>query len=129
MEKGKELTKAEEQIMHVMWTIEKGFVKDIVNKLPNPKPAYNTVSTVVRILEKKGFIGHTAFGNTHEYYPLISKEIYTGEFMGNILKEYFSDSFKQLVSFFTNTKNLSFKEIDEIIKIMENEMRKQVNKK
>ena len=70
----KELTKAEEQVMQILWKIEKGFVKDIIDSMPKPKPAYNTVSTIVRILEKKGFVGHNAYGKTHEYYPLVSKK-------------------------------------------------------
>ena len=72
----KELTKAEEQIMQVLWRLEKGFVKDVIDRLPDPKPAYNTVSTIVRILEKKGFVAHNAYGKTHEYFPLISKTEY-----------------------------------------------------
>jgi BlaI family penicillinase repressor len=70
----KQLTKAEEQVMQILWEIKKGFVKDILAKMPNPKPAYNTVSTIVRILEKKEFVGYTAYGKTHEYYPLVEKK-------------------------------------------------------
>jgi BlaI family transcriptional regulator, penicillinase repressor len=128
MEKGKELTKAEEQIIQVIWNIEKGFIKDIVEKLPNPKPAYNTVSTIVRILEKKGFVGHKAYGNTHEYFPLVSKEIYTKEYLGNVIKNYFSNSFQQMVSFFADKNDLTLKEIEEIIQIMKNELNKQTKK-
>mgnify|MGYP002640990179 CR=1 FL=1 len=69
----KQLTKAEEQIMHVLWELERGYIRDILEHLPTPKPAYNTVSTITRILEKKGFVGYTAYGKAHEYYPLISK--------------------------------------------------------
>ena len=73
----KELTKAEEQIMQVLWTLEKAFVKDIIEELPEPKPAYNTVSTIVRILQEKGFVSHKAYGKSHEYFPIISKEQYS----------------------------------------------------
>jgi len=124
-EKIKELTKAEEQIMQILWDIEKGFIKDIVEKLPNPKPAYNTVSTIVRILEKKGFINHKAYGNTYEYFPVISKKNYTKEFMGGLVKNYFSNSYRQMVSFFTKENSLSLNELEEIKQIMEKEINKQ----
>mgnify|MGYP000980207614 CR=1 FL=1 len=120
----KELTRAEEEIMQILWKIEKGFVKDIVEKLPEPKPAYNTVSTIVRILEKKGFVGHKAYGKTHEYFPLVAKEKYTKDFMKGVVKNYFSNSFKQMVSFFTNEKKMSLKELEEIKAMMEKEIKK-----
>ena len=81
----KELTKAEEQIMQILWDLEKGFVKDIVERFPEPKPAYNTVSTIVRILEQKGFVDHTAYGKTHEYFPLVGKSDYTRTFLPPVL--------------------------------------------
>ena len=115
----KELTKAEEQVMQILWEIEKGFVKDVVEQMPDPKPAYNTVSTIIRILEKKGFVGYTAYGKTHEYYPLIAKEDYTRDYLGQVVKNYFSNSFKQMVSFFANDKKISLRELDEIRKMME----------
>ena len=76
----KELTRAEEQIMQVLWDLGKGFVKDIIDKLPEPRPAYNTVSTIVRILQDKGFVGHETFGKSHCYYPLVAKDTYTKNF-------------------------------------------------
>jgi predicted transcriptional regulator len=121
----KELTKAEEQIMHILWEINQGFIKDILEKTDEPKPAYNTVSTIVRILEKKGFIGYKAYGKTHQYYPLISKETYKKELMGNMVKNYFSNSFKQLVSFFANDKQMSLNELEEIQTLIEKEITKQ----
>lgn len=121
----KELTKAEEQIMQVLWKIKKGFVKDILEKLPEPKPAYNTVSTIVRILEKKGFVGYTAFGKTHEYHPLIDKKEYTRTFMRNFVGGYFSNSYKQMVSFFAQEENLSLSEMEELKKMIEEEIQKQ----
>lgn len=121
----KELTKAEEQVMHILWNLKKGFVNDIVEKMPDPKPAYNTVSTIVRILEKKEFVGHNAYGKTHEYYPLIDKEDYTKEFLGGFVNRFFSDSYKQLVSSFSNSKNLSVKEMEEIMNMLNEQIKKQ----
>lgn len=117
----KQLTKAEEQIMQVLWELEKGFVKDIIEELPEPKPAYNTVSTIVRILEKKGFVDHNSYGKTHEYYPLMTKEEYSKKYLNNFVQSYFGNSFKQLVSFFTKQENLSLKEIEDIMKVLEEE--------
>ncbi len=121
----KRLTKAEEQIMQILWDIEKGFVKDIIEHLPDPKPAYNTVSTIVRILEKKGFVYHKAFGNSHEYYPGIAKEEYTEAYMNSIIKDYFSNSFKEMVSFFTRDTDMSIEELEEIRKLINQEIQKQ----
>jgi BlaI family transcriptional regulator, penicillinase repressor len=119
----KELTRAEEEIMHILWMIEKGFVKDILEKMPEPKPAYNTVSTIVRILEKKGFVGYKAYGKTHEYYPLVVKDEYSNTLMKSMVKNYFSNSFQQMVSFFASNKELSLKELEEIKLIMESEIK------
>lgn len=111
----KELTKAEEQIMQILWDLEKGFVKDIVERFPEPKPAYNTVSTIVRILEQKGFVDHTAYGKTHEYFPLVGKNDYTRSFMKNFMRNYFSGSFREMVSFFAKEDNLTISELDELM--------------
>jgi BlaI family transcriptional regulator, penicillinase repressor len=108
----KELTKAEDQIMQVLWTLEKGFVKDIVAELPDPKPAYNTVSTIIRILEKKGFVSYIAYGKTHEYFPLIPKEKYSKFYLNNFLNGYFNGSFQNLVSFFARDGKMDLQEID-----------------
>lgn len=121
----KELTKAEEQVMHILWSIHKGFVNDILEKLPDPKPAYNTVSTIVRILERKAFVSHKAYGKTHEYFPLISKEDYTKTYFKGFLNNYFSNSYKQLVSFFSNENNLSISELEEIRNLMDEQIEKQ----
>ncbi len=123
----KELTKAEEQIMQVLWDIKKGFVNDVMDKLPEPKPAYNTVSTIVRILEKKGFVGHNAYGKTHEYYPLVTKEIYTKGFMKGFVENYFSNSYKNMVSFFSRNENLTLKEMEEMIKILQEQVETKKN--
>jgi predicted transcriptional regulator len=120
----KELTKAEEQIMQILWKIGKGFVNDIMKEIPEPQPAYNTVSTIVRILEKKGFVEHNAYGKTHEYFPIVTKSEYTTLYMKGIMSNYFGGSFKQLVSFFTNEKKMSLTELDEIKKLLEEEINK-----
>lgn len=117
----KELTKAEEQIMQVLWDIQKGFVKDILEQLPRPKPAYNTVSTIVRILEKKGFVGYTAYGKTHEYYPLIAKNDYRSFMMKNMMKNYFSGSFEKMVSFFVKDNNVDLRQMEELMKNLQSE--------
>lgn len=130
MEKGtsiKELTKAEEQVMQILWKIKKGFVNDILDNLPDPRPAYNTVSTIVRILVKKGFVSYTAYGKSHEYFPVISKKEYTRAFLNGMLSGYFSNSYKQLVSFFSKENNLSITELEEIRAIMDEEIEKQKN--
>jgi len=124
----KELTRAEEEIMQILWKIKKGFVKDIVIMIPEPRPAYNTVSTIVRILEKKGFIDHKAYGKTHEYFPIVSKDTYTKTFMKGVVKDYFSNSFKQMVSFFTNGQKISLKELEEVKQMMESEISKKKKK-
>jgi BlaI family transcriptional regulator, penicillinase repressor len=116
----KSLTKAEEEIMQVLWTLEKSFVKDIIEQLPEPKPAYNTVSTIIRILEKKGFVSHESFGKSHRYFPLISKETYSSELLGDVVNNYFKGSFKNLVSFFVKEKELDINDVDEILKILKN---------
>ena len=121
----KELTKAEEQVMQLIWEIKQGFVKDILERIEEPKPAYNTVSTIVRILEKKGFVGYIAYGKTHQYYPLIAKEDYRKELMDGVVKNYFSNSFRQLVSFFAEEKKLSLKELEELKNIVDQEIIKQ----
>lgn len=112
----KELTKAEEQVMQLLWKQEKAFVKELIEQIPEPKPAYNTVSTIVRILEKKGFVGYEAFGKTHRYFPLISKKEYTRKYMKNFMKGYFSNSFKEMVSFFAREDNMSISELEDLLK-------------
>ena len=97
--KVQELTRAELEIMQILWQIEHGFVNDILAKLPEPKPAYNTVSTIVRILEKKGFVSHRAYGKSHEYYPLVERESYTSTYMNSVLANFFGGSASRLVSF------------------------------
>jgi predicted transcriptional regulator len=120
----KELTKAEEQIMQILWVIKKGFIKDITEKFNNPKPAYTTVSTIIRILENKGFVGHKAYGKTHEYFPRIEKSDYTRAYMGSFVKNYFSNSYKKMVSFFAKDEEVSVKDMEEMMSILQKEMDK-----
>ena len=117
----KELTKAEDQVMQILWDLKSGFVKDIIEQMPEPKPAYNTISTIVRILETKGFVDHKAYGKTHEYFPLISKEKYTKFYLNNMLKGYFNGSFKNLVSFFAKENKLDSKAIEKLLDEIKNQ--------
>jgi predicted transcriptional regulator len=123
------LTRAEEEVMQILWEIEKGMVNDLLVKFPAPKPAYNTVSTVIRILEQKGFVGHKAYGRTHEYFPVISKSDYTKSYFRNFVTNYFGNSYKSLASFFTTEARLSMKELGDIQKIIHKEMKKQKGRK
>lgn len=111
----KQLTKAEEDVMQVLWKLDNAFVKEIIEEFKAPKPAYNTVSTIIRILEKKGVVGYQSFGKSHRYYPLITKEEYTKKFMNQFVKDYFSGSYSNMVSFFTNQKRLSVQELEHLL--------------
>jgi BlaI family transcriptional regulator, penicillinase repressor len=117
----KELTKAEDQVMQILWNLEKAFVKDIVEQMPNPKPAYNTISTIVRILETKGFVDHKAYGKTHEYYPVISRERYTKFYLNNMIKGYFDGSFRNLVSFFAKENKMDVKDLERLLQELKNQ--------
>ncbi len=124
----KQLTKAEEQVMQVLWKLEKAFVKDIIEELPqlpstHKKPAYNTISTIVRLLEKKGFIAHKAYGKTHEYYPIISKDVYRNDFLNRFLGNYFGGSFHQMVSFFVKKNDIELNELEEMMKYVEDDLK------
>jgi predicted transcriptional regulator len=105
--------------MQVLWQLKKGYVKDVIEQLPAPKPAYNTVSTFIRILETKGFINHTAYGKSHEYYPLVSKEEYQSFATEKLLTGYFDNSVKGMFSFFVKKEKIDIKEADEIMKLIE----------
>jgi predicted transcriptional regulator len=117
----KELTKAEDQVMQILWKLQHAFVKDIIEEMPEPKPAYNTVSTIVRILETKGFVDHKAYGKTHEYFPIITKEKYTKFYLNNLLKGYFNGSFQNLVSFFAKENKLDVKSIEKLLEEIKNQ--------
>ncbi len=118
----KELTRAEEQIMQILWKKSEGFVNDILDEMPEPKPAYNTVSTIVRILEKKGFVAHKAFGKAHQYYPLVQKKSYMRSMFSGLMRNYFSGSYRSLASFFTRENNISLEELEEINQLINNEI-------
>jgi len=124
-----ELTKSEEQIMQILWKLEKAFVKEIIEYFDNPKPAYNTVSTIIRILEKKNFVSHNTFGKTHQYYPLIKKDEYKQKSLRKMIDGYFNNSYKSLVSFFSKEEDLSIEEMEEIKKMMEEKINKLEDKK
>ena len=115
----KELTKAEEQVMQVLWDLDRAFVKEIIEALPHPKPAYNTVSTIIRILETKGFVDHDAFGKSHRYFPLVSKDEYKQFAAGKLLSGYFNNSASSLLSFFIEEKKLDLKDADELLRLIE----------
>ena len=116
----KPLTKAEEEIMQVLWKLEKAFIKDIVDELPDPKPHYNTVSTIIKILEDKGFAGHESFGKSNRYFPEVKKDDYTKKTMTQFLKGYFEGSYANMLSFFAKEKDISIEELESIL----NEMKK-----
>jgi predicted transcriptional regulator len=120
--KSKELTKAEEQIMQYLWEMPKGFLKDIVDKFPEPKPAYTTVSTVIRVLVNKGFIGFNTYGKIHEYYPLLTKEAYFRNHVKGIIENFFNGSAPEFASFFAN-EQLNLSELEEIKGLIEKKIR------
>jgi predicted transcriptional regulator len=116
----KELTRAEDQVMQILWNLKKAFVKDIIEEMPEPKPAYNTVSTIIRILETKGFVDHKAYGKTHEYFPVISREKYTKFYLNNMITGYFNGSFNNLVSFFAKENKLNANDLEKLLKEIKN---------
>ena len=119
-----QLTKAEEQIMQILWEMGEGLVKDIREHFEEPKPVRNTVSTVVRILEKKGYVGHKAYGNVHLYHPLISRSEYSKSQLFGLMESYFNNSFPAMASFFAREKDLTIKELDELLEDTKKELKK-----
>jgi len=118
-----ELTKAEEQVMKILWQMEKGLIRNIVEEYGDPKPAYTTVATIVKILEKKGFVTKTAIGNTFEYVPVVSKRDYTSKFLQRFVGKYFSNSYKSMISSLSSNENLSTQEMEEIIELFQNQLK------
>ncbi len=114
----KKLTRKEEEVMKILWKLEKAFVKDIVEEYDEPKPHYNTVSSLVRLLQDKGIVGFTQYGNTYEYFPLMTKEEYRKTFMKQVVSDYFDNSYKSAVAFFVKEKGLSPAELEELIKLI-----------
>jgi len=117
----KKLTRKEEEVMKILWKLEKAFVKDIIEKYDDPKPHYNTISSLVRLLQDKGIVGYKQYGNTYQYFPLISKEEYRRLFMKQVVNDYFDNSYKSAVAFFVKEKGLSANELEELIKMIKNE--------
>jgi len=110
-----QLTKAEEQVMQILWDKKEGLVKEIRESFKEPKPARNTVSTVLRVLEKKGYVGHKAYGNVYLYHPLISRSDYSKSQLFGLMDNYFNSSFPAMASFFAKEKDLTVKELDELL--------------
>jgi BlaI family transcriptional regulator, penicillinase repressor len=119
-----QLTKAEEQVMQILWDMKEGIVSEIRNTFSDPKPARNTVSTVVRILEKKGYVGHKAYGNVHLYFPLVSKSEYSRSQLFGLMEGYFNNSFPALASFFAREKDLTVSELEELLEDTKKELSK-----
>jgi len=112
----KQLTKAEEQFMQVLWGLEEGSVQDIIDQLPKPKPAYNTVSTIIRILESKNFVAHKTKGRGYIYYPLIKRTEYSNQSLQKLVDGYFGGSFKSMVSFFVKKNDVDINDLEAILK-------------
>lgn len=112
------LTKAEERIMHIIWQLDKCFIKDILEEIDDPKPAYTTVATVVKILEKKGFVAYREYGNAHQFYPVISKISYSRKHVNPLFKRYFKGSIRDIVSFYVENNKVHTSDIDEAIKVL-----------
>ncbi|MFD2550253.1 BlaI/MecI/CopY family transcriptional regulator [Bizionia sediminis] len=113
------LTNKEEEIMHILWRLKKAFVKDVLAAIKTDKPHYNTLSTIIRNLEEKGYVSHKAYGKTHEYFPVVSKEQYKKKFMHTAITNYFNSSYKNVVSFFAEEEKISVAELKEIIALIE----------
>jgi BlaI family transcriptional regulator, penicillinase repressor len=114
----KKLTNKEEEAMKILWKLEKAFVKDIVANYPDPKPPYNTISSLVRVLQEKGIVGFKQYGNTYEYFPLLSKDEYRKVCMKEIISDYFDNSFSRAVASFVEDEDLDQKEVEEIMKLI-----------
>ena len=119
-----QLTRAEEQVMQILWALEEGLVKDILDRFDEPKPARNTVSTVVRILEKKGFVGHKDYGKVFVYYPLVQKKEYSGKQLIGLMHNYFNNSFPAMASFFAKENDLSIKDLEQLLEETKKELAK-----
>jgi predicted transcriptional regulator len=117
----KQLTKAEEEVMQVLWQLEKSNVAAVIEELPEPKPAYNTVSTIIRILEDKGFVSHEKLGRGYLYFPLVQKADYSNQSINKLVDGYFQGSFKSMVSFFMKKNDMSLTELEAILKEIDKE--------
>ncbi|WGQ10987.1 BlaI/MecI/CopY family transcriptional regulator [Pedobacter gandavensis] len=128
MEKGAQLTRAEEQIMQVLWTLNEGTVQEIRDQLEDPKPARTTVSTVLTILENKGFVSHNSLGRTNVYAPLVAKEVYSKSQLSGLLRNYFNNSFAAMTSFFAKENNYTIEELDLLIRDTKDQLKKEEEK-
>lgn len=117
------LTRAEEQVMQILWDLGEGLVKDVLDRFPDPKPVRNTVSTVIRILERKGFVGHKVYGNIHLYYPMVSKQSYSKSQLISLMENYFNNSFSSMASLFAKERDLTIRELDEILEDLKRELK------
>ena len=117
----KSLTRAEEEVMQVLWSLSKANVAAVIEEFPEPKPAYNTVSTIIRILEGKGFVGYEKAGRGHIYFPLLAKSEYSNASINSLVENYFQGSFKSMVSFFMKKNDISLKELEGIMKAIKTE--------
>lgn len=117
----KKMTAKEEEIMNLFWNKGEMYVKQILELFPEPKPHYNTVSTMVRMLEEKGYLGYRAFGNTYQYYPLITKEECSNKNLRGMIRNHFGNSFKRVVSTFVEEEDLSLEELKELIREIESQ--------
>ncbi|MCB2378671.1 BlaI/MecI/CopY family transcriptional regulator [Hymenobacter sp. BT635] len=124
METFPELTKAEEQVMQVLWQRGPSFVKEVLADMPGPPPAYNTVSTIIRILEQKGFVDHEAFGRTHRYFPLVAQDDYRRFSLRKLLSGYFGGSFSRLVSFFAKEEDLDAAQLEKLLHLAQQDLTK-----
>lgn len=115
------LTNKEEEIMHILWKLKKAFVKEVMAEISEDQPHYNTLSTIIRNLEEKGFVSHNAFGNTHQYFPIVSIEDYRKRFMNTAIDNYFNSSYKNMVSFFAKEEKISATELREILAMIESQ--------
>ena len=115
------LAKREEQIMQACWHLGKAFIKEIIAELPDRKPHYNSVATMVRILEEKGFLGHETFGNTFQYYPVVSKEQYQNHAFDDIVKQYFNNSYPRMLAYFAKEQKISPEELNEIMELIKSQ--------
>jgi len=122
------LTKAEERIMQILWDLERGFIKDIQEQFPKPKPPYNTISTIVRVLVKKEIVSYKSYGGSYQYFPQITREEYRSEQMGRLMNNYFGNSLKEVVNFFSEKRDLDVHELNEALQMLE-ELKKSKKRK
>ena len=122
------LTKAEERIMQILWDLERGFIKDVQEHFPKPKPPYNTISTIVRVLVKKEIVSYKSYGGSYQYFPLITREEYRSEQMGRLMNNYFGNSLKEVVNFLSEKKDLDVGEVNEVLQMLE-ELKKNKKRK